>query len=204
MAKCRASISALCCVGSSKTSIGEIDSLISELQTLRRKLQTDGERIQRDIRDYAELSQQVMQLTTIISESVGNSRAVRRSVDVETCYTSNIDALRARYAPTSKASPDILTRLAVRWRCLSPAERQEATARCANRRLPVSFKALIRRGSRLAVMHANDDSLGVRSASVSGSDAEGRPLEVRPSARPTFFIWSRYDCGLFLGSVQPC
>ena len=53
------------------TSIGEIDSLISELQTLRRKLRTDGERIQRDIRDYAELSQQVMQLTTIISESVG-------------------------------------------------------------------------------------------------------------------------------------
>ena len=91
-----------------------------------------------------------------------------------------------------------------RWRCLSPAERQEATARCANRRLPVSFKALIRRGSRLAVMHANDDSLGVRSASVSGSDAEGRPLEVRPSARLTFFIWSRYDCGLFLGSAQPC
>ena len=30
-----------------------------------------------------------------------------------------------------------------------PAERQEATARCANRRLPVSFKALIRRGSPL-------------------------------------------------------
>ena len=54
----------------SNTSIGEIDSLISELQTLRRKLRTDGERIQRDIRDYAELSQQVMQLTTIISDSV--------------------------------------------------------------------------------------------------------------------------------------
>src|SRR5215469_5663573 len=44
-------------------------------------------------------------------------------------------------------------------------------------------------------MHANDDSLGVRSASVSGSDAEGRPFEVRQSARPTFFIWSHYDCG---------
>src|SRR5215470_2099388 len=37
-------------------------------------------------------------------------------------------------------------------------------------------------------MHANNDSLGVRSASVSGSDAEGRPFEVRQSARPTFFI----------------
>jgi hypothetical protein len=54
----------------SKTSTGKIDNLISDLQTLRRKLQTDGERIQRDIAEYAELSQQVMQLTTIISDSV--------------------------------------------------------------------------------------------------------------------------------------
>jgi methyl-accepting chemotaxis protein len=54
----------------SKTSMDEIDSLIGELQTLRRKLHTDGDRIQRDIAEYAELSQQVMQLTKIISESV--------------------------------------------------------------------------------------------------------------------------------------
>jgi hypothetical protein len=54
----------------SKTSISEVDSLIGELQTLRRKLQTEGDRIQRDIAGYAELSQQVMQLTTIISDSV--------------------------------------------------------------------------------------------------------------------------------------
>jgi hypothetical protein len=40
----------------------------------------------------------------------------------------------------------------------------------------------------LAVMHANNDSLGVRSASVSGSDAEGRPFGVRQFARPAFFI----------------
>ena len=54
----------------SKTSVGEIDGLLSELQTLRRKLQTDGNRIQRDIVEHAELSQQVMQLTKIISDSV--------------------------------------------------------------------------------------------------------------------------------------
>jgi hypothetical protein len=54
----------------SKSSMGEIDNLISELQTLRRKLQTDGERIERDIAKYAELNQQVMQLTRIISDSV--------------------------------------------------------------------------------------------------------------------------------------
>ena len=50
--------------------MSEIANLISELQTLRKKLQTDGDRIQRDIADHSELSQQVMQLTKIISDSV--------------------------------------------------------------------------------------------------------------------------------------
>jgi hypothetical protein len=54
----------------SKNSIGEIDSLIVELKTLHKKLQTDGDRIQRDIAQHAELSQQVMQLTKIISDRV--------------------------------------------------------------------------------------------------------------------------------------
>jgi len=54
----------------SKASMGEIESLIVELKTLHKKLQTDGDRIQRDIQDHAELSQQVMQLTRIISDSV--------------------------------------------------------------------------------------------------------------------------------------
>ena len=73
MAKCRASISALCCVR-----IGEIDGLIVEPRTLHKKRQTDGDRIQRDIAEHAELSQQVMQLTKIISENV---EKVRASVD---------------------------------------------------------------------------------------------------------------------------
>jgi hypothetical protein len=45
--------------------MGEIESLIVELKTLHKKLQTDGDRIQRDIEEHAELSQQVMQLTKI-------------------------------------------------------------------------------------------------------------------------------------------
>ena len=61
-----------------KTSTGEIDSLIGEFQRLRGTLQTDSERIQRQIEEYAALSQQVMQLTKIISENV---EKVRASVD---------------------------------------------------------------------------------------------------------------------------
>lgn len=53
-----------------EASTREVDSLIGDLQALRRKLNTDGNRIQREIAEYSELSQQVMQLANIISESV--------------------------------------------------------------------------------------------------------------------------------------
>ena len=59
----------------SKNSTGEIDSLIGEFERLRRKLQTDSQRIQREVEEYSALSQQVMQLTKTISESVEKVRA---------------------------------------------------------------------------------------------------------------------------------
>jgi methyl-accepting chemotaxis protein len=62
----------------SETSMGGIDSLINEFERLRGKLQTDGERIKREIEEYAALSQQVMELTKTISGSV---EKVRASVD---------------------------------------------------------------------------------------------------------------------------
>jgi methyl-accepting chemotaxis protein len=58
-----------------KNSTREIDSLIGEFERLRGKLQTDGERIKREIDEYRALSQQVMQLTNTISESVEKVRA---------------------------------------------------------------------------------------------------------------------------------
>ena len=61
-----------------ENSTGEIDSLIGEFERLRGRLRTDGERIQREIEEYNALSQQVMQLTKGISESV---EKVRASVD---------------------------------------------------------------------------------------------------------------------------
>jgi len=48
----------------------EIKHLIEELQTLDKKLETDGDRVQRDIEEYANLGLHVMQLTTIIADSV--------------------------------------------------------------------------------------------------------------------------------------
>jgi hypothetical protein len=54
------------------TSVQEIDRLIAELQTLREMLQTEGARVQREITEYAHLSQSAMQSTKIIAESLGH------------------------------------------------------------------------------------------------------------------------------------
>jgi len=61
----------------SKTSIGEVDGLIGDLRRLRGKLEADGHRIKRDIQEYETLSQQVMQLTKIISDSVATLSKVQ-------------------------------------------------------------------------------------------------------------------------------
>jgi methyl-accepting chemotaxis protein len=65
----------------SKNSTGEIDSLIGEFERLRTMLQNNGDRIRREIEEYRTLSQQVMQLTKIVSESVEKLPTVRASVD---------------------------------------------------------------------------------------------------------------------------
>jgi hypothetical protein len=62
----------------SKNSTGGINGLIGDFERLREKLQTDGERIQRHVAEYRILSEQVMQLTKTVAESV---EKVRASVD---------------------------------------------------------------------------------------------------------------------------
>jgi hypothetical protein len=53
------------------TSVQEIDRLINELQTLRALLNEEGARVQREIAEFAHLSQSAMQSTKIIAESLG-------------------------------------------------------------------------------------------------------------------------------------
>ena len=52
------------------TSVQEIDRLITELQTLRDTLQSEAARVQREIVEYATLSQAALQSTKIIAESL--------------------------------------------------------------------------------------------------------------------------------------
>ena len=54
------------------SSVQEIDRLIDELQRLREVLHEEGMRVQREIAEYAQLSQSAMQSTKIIAESLGH------------------------------------------------------------------------------------------------------------------------------------
>jgi transposase len=60
----------------SGTSVQEIDKLIGELTTLREMLANEGARVQREIVEYATLSQAAMQSTKIIAESLGHWKKV--------------------------------------------------------------------------------------------------------------------------------
>jgi len=52
------------------TSLTEIEHLISELESLRDLLHAEGQRVQREISGYAQLSQAAMKSTRMISDNV--------------------------------------------------------------------------------------------------------------------------------------
>ncbi len=60
----------------SANSVQEIDRLIGELKTLRDRLQYEAERVQREIVEYADMSQAAMQSTKIIVESLNHWKKV--------------------------------------------------------------------------------------------------------------------------------
>ena len=60
----------------SVSSVQEIDRLIADLKGLRERLAAEAERVQREIVEYASLSQAAMQSTKIISESLNHWKKV--------------------------------------------------------------------------------------------------------------------------------
>lgn len=52
------------------TSLAEIESLVSELESLRDLLHAEGQRVQREISGYAQLSQAAMKSTRMIADNV--------------------------------------------------------------------------------------------------------------------------------------
>jgi hypothetical protein len=52
------------------TSLAEIENLVSELESLRELLHTEGQRVQREISGYAQLSQAAMKSTRMVADNV--------------------------------------------------------------------------------------------------------------------------------------
>jgi hypothetical protein len=67
----------------SASSVQEIDRLISELKTLRERLHKEGERVQREIVEYASLGRAAMQSTKVIAESLSNWKSVPEGPSVD-------------------------------------------------------------------------------------------------------------------------
>jgi hypothetical protein len=75
----------------SEVSTGEIEKLVDEFHGLRKKLQTDLSRIQRDIAQYRELSQAVMQLAASLSDGMKELPAARGSFDRRTSWPEELE-----------------------------------------------------------------------------------------------------------------
>ena len=58
------------------TSVKDINGLIAELETLRALLEEEGARVQRELAEYAHLSQSAMQSTKIIADSLAQWKKV--------------------------------------------------------------------------------------------------------------------------------
>ena len=62
------------------TSLTEIENLISELESLRDLLHAEGQRVQREISGYAQLSQAAMKSTRMISDNVSQWKRAAESL----------------------------------------------------------------------------------------------------------------------------
>jgi hypothetical protein len=74
----------------------EIDHLIDGLKDLRKKLDNDGDRVQREIAEYASLSQSVVQLTKIVSEGMTQVKKVSDAPNISGEALSSSDSLEER------------------------------------------------------------------------------------------------------------
>ena len=74
----------------SGSSVQEIDLVICELQALRETLQSEGARVQREIVEYASLSQAAMHSTKILAESLTHWKRVSDAPSI-TGFSGEVD-----------------------------------------------------------------------------------------------------------------
>jgi hypothetical protein len=60
--------------GALGTSVQEIDQMMAHLGSVRDRLREEGQRVQRELSQYAQLSRDVREITTIMIESLSELR----------------------------------------------------------------------------------------------------------------------------------
>ena len=76
-------------------SMSEIEKLIDELDQLRGFLQHEGERVQREITGYAQLSQSAMKSARAIADNMASWKKSNQSMKYESATTLNAELLHA-------------------------------------------------------------------------------------------------------------
>ena len=109
------------------SSVQDIEQLIVELQAMRTSLESEGARVQREIIEYAHLSQSAMQTTKVIAENLA-----RRKVHIETPKLSGDDEA-APPAPVTQERCRSITGLRPDGAAVFPVRPDEESASRAKR-----------------------------------------------------------------------
>ena len=105
----------------------DIDQLIAELQAMRTSLESEGARVQREIIEYAHLSQSAMQTTKVIAENLA-----RRKVHTDAPKLSGDDEA-PRPGPVTQESCRAITGLRPDGEAVFPVRLDEESASRAKR-----------------------------------------------------------------------
>jgi hypothetical protein len=109
------------------SSVQEIDQLLAELKAMRTSLESEGARVQREIIEYAHLSQSAMQTTKVIAENLA-----RRKVHADTPKLSGDDEA-APPAPVTQERCRAITGLRPDGETVLPIRLDEESASRAKR-----------------------------------------------------------------------
>jgi hypothetical protein len=104
------------------SSVQEISQLIAELQTMRTSLESEGARVQREIIEYAHLSQSAMQTTKVIAENLA-----RRKVHADAPKLSDDDDA-SRPGPVTQERCRAITGLRSDGDAVLPVRQDEESA----------------------------------------------------------------------------
>ena len=78
------------------SSVDKLDGLIAELQQIREVLRSEGERVQREVGNYAQLAQAALAATRTISESVALGRSPNVAGQAQTSATRPLSGGREK------------------------------------------------------------------------------------------------------------